>query len=79
MHSFTDLGLSAPLLRALARAGRLLERGENADAVLESFSRGLRKKMMHPFLHALHSEQPDRRELAAACLRELLVSGDAAP
>ena len=63
----------------LARARRALERGDNAEAVLESFSRGLRKKMMHPFLHALHSEHAERRDLASACLRELLVSGDATP
>jgi len=59
------------------RAQRLLERGEPIEAVLESFSRGLRKKMMHPFLQALSSHPGERRTLAESSLRQLMLPEDA--
>ena len=60
----------------LARARRQLQRGESLDAVLEAFSRGLRKKMMHPFLHGLHSPKADERDWAASSLQQLVQADD---
>ena len=60
----------------LARARRQLQRGESLDAVLEGFSRGLRKKMMHPFLHGLHSPKADERDWAETSLNQLLQASD---
>jgi glutamyl-tRNA reductase len=58
----------------MARAKKMLHKGVPVDEVLELFSRGLRKKMMHPFLHALHSEQSTQRDLAQSSLQRLVLS-----
>jgi hypothetical protein len=42
--------------------------------VLEQFSRGLRQKMMHPYLQALSDTETDQRELAEASLRRVFLS-----
>lgn len=45
----------------IARARKLLAKGEDMDAVLESLSRGLAQKMMHGTLVALHQGNPQER------------------
>ncbi len=49
----------------LARARRLLARGEDVDAVLEALSRGLTQKLLHGTLVELQSGDPAQRERAA--------------
>jgi glutamyl-tRNA reductase len=56
------------------RALKLLEKGEAPAQVLEQFSRGLRQKMMHPYLQALSDSQTDQRELAEASLKRVFLS-----
>ena len=50
----------------IARARKLLARGENVDAVLEALSRGLTQKMLHGALAELHA---DRRRRSASSWR----------
>ena len=57
-----------------ARALKLLEKGEAPAQVLEQFSRGLRQKMMHPYLQALSDTETDQRELAEASLKRVFLS-----
>ena len=64
---------SVPLIQALqaqaddwrhaeiARARKLLAKGENVDAVLEALSRGLTQKMLHGTLAELHSSDGEQR------------------
>jgi glutamyl-tRNA reductase len=68
---------SVPLIQALRqqaddwqraevqRAGRLLARGEDVDAVLQSLAHGLAHKMMHGTLRALHESQGAQRALVS--------------
>jgi glutamyl-tRNA reductase len=58
----------------LARALKMLEKGDAPAQVLEQFSRGLRQKMMHPYLQALSDTETDQRELAEASLRRVFLS-----
>lgn len=60
----------------LARARRLLARGEDAEAVLEALSRGLTQKMLHGALVELQSADSARREQAADAVTRLLLRGD---
>lgn len=46
----------------MARARRLLARGESVDAVLEVMSRGLTQKMMHGAMAELHAGDAASRE-----------------
>ena len=43
----------------LARARKLLARGEDVDAVLEALSRGLTQKMLHGAMAELHTGDAD--------------------
>ena len=45
----------------IARAKKLLAKGEDIDAVLDALSRGLTQKMLHGTLAALHKGSPDER------------------
>jgi glutamyl-tRNA reductase len=55
----------------IARAKKLLAKGENIDAVLEALSRGLTQKMLHGTysqLNAVDLEQRESAQVAAARL-----------
>ena len=45
----------------IARAKKLLAKGEDVDAVLDALSRGLTQKMMHGTLAALHKGSAEER------------------
>ena len=53
----------------IARARKLLARGEDVDAVLEALSRGLTQKMLHGTLAELHAADGDaaRRSWRRRC------------
>ena len=83
---------SVPLIQALnaqadewrsteiARARKLLARGENVDAVLEVLSRGLTQKMLHGTLAELHATDGEHRaELAQTVSRLFLRQSTRAP
>ena len=64
----------------LARARKLLARGENVDAVLEALSRGLTQKMLHGTLAELHAADGEQRtELAQTVSRLFLRQSTRAP
>jgi glutamyl-tRNA reductase len=80
---------SVPLIQALnaqaddwraveiARAQKLLARGESVDVVLEALSRGLTQKMLHGTLAELQSAAPDQRDHLAATVSRLFLRGTA--
>ena len=83
---------SVPLIQALhtqaddwrateiARARKLLARGENVDAVLEALSRGLTQKMLHGTLTELHAADGEQRaELAQTVSRLFLRQSTRTP
>ena len=83
---------SVPLIQALhtqaddwraieiARARRLLARGEDVDTVLEALSRGLTQKMLHGTLAELHAADGEQRaELAQTVSRLFLRQSTRAP
>ncbi len=57
----------------LARARKLLARGEPVDAVLEALSRGLTQKMLHGALAELHAGDPAAREQTAQTIARLFL------
>ncbi len=59
----------------LARARKLIAKGEDVDAVLESLSRGLTQKMMHGVLVELNSSDPASREQVAETVSRLFLRG----
>jgi glutamyl-tRNA reductase len=64
----------------LARARKMLAKGENLDAVLEALSRGLAHKMLHGTMAELHAaDGPQREELAQTVSRLFLRGGARAP
>jgi glutamyl-tRNA reductase len=59
----------------IARARKLLARGESVDAVLEALSKGLTQKMLHGALAELHgADGPQRAQLAHTVSRLFLRS-----
>jgi glutamyl-tRNA reductase len=83
---------SVPLIRALnrqaqdwrsaeiARAHKLLARGENIDSVLEALSKGLTQKMLHGAYAEMHSADPvQRRQMAETVSRLFLRRGAPLP
>jgi len=80
---------SVPLIQALnaqaddwraveiARAQKLLARGESVDVVLEALSRGLTQKLLHGTLAELQSAAPDQRDHLAATVSRLFLRGTA--
>ena len=87
-----DQRASVPLIQALraqtddwrvaeiARARKLLAKGENIDAVLEALSRGLTQKMLHGTLAELHSADGDQRaELVQVVSRLFLRQASRSP
>jgi glutamyl-tRNA reductase len=78
---------SVPLIQALnaqaddwraaeiARARKLLARGENVEAVLEALSRGLTQKMLHGALAELHAADGEHRAQVAQTVSRLFLRG----
>ena len=58
----------------LDRARRMLAKGDNIEAVLESLSKGLTAKFLHGSQQALHQTQGDERAHIAALLPQLFRS-----
>jgi glutamyl-tRNA reductase len=64
----------------LARARKLLARGEDTEAVMEKLSRALTHKMLHGTLAELHATSgPERERLVSLVQRLFLRSAPAAP
>ncbi|HUD34697.1 MAG TPA: glutamyl-tRNA reductase, partial [Variovorax sp.] len=61
----------------LARARKLLAKGEPVEAVLEALARGLTQKMLHGAMAELHAGDADAREQTAQTLSRLFLRGDA--
>lgn len=57
----------------LARARKLIAKGENVDAVLEAMSRGLTQKMLHGAMAELHSADPHSRERAMSAIQHFFL------
>jgi len=88
-----DLRASVPLIQALnrqaddwratelARARKLLARGDETDAVLEALARGLTQKMLHGALAELSAADAAQREQVAQAVTRLFLrqSANAAP
>ena len=80
-----DQRQSVPLIQALhgqadswrsaeiARARKMLARGDDIDAVLEALSRGLTQKMLHGALAELHSADGEQREQLARTVSRLFL------
>jgi glutamyl-tRNA reductase len=80
---------SVPLIQALnaqaddwrateiARARKLLAKGENVEAVLEALSRGLTQKMLHGTLAELHAADGEHRLQLAQTVSRLFLRGNA--
>jgi glutamyl-tRNA reductase len=86
-----DQRTTVPLIQALnsqadnwrateiARARKLLAKGEDVEAVLEALSRGLTQKMLHGALAELHSADTQQRPQVAATLSRLFLRGELTP
>ena len=59
----------------IARAKKLLAKGESIDAVLEVLSRGLTQKMLHGTLAELHTGDSSHREATAQTVSKLFLRG----
>ncbi len=57
----------------LARAKKLLAKGEDVDAVLEALSRGLTQKMLHGAMAELHAGDAAAREQTAQTIARLFL------
>ena len=57
----------------LARALKMLERGEDAATVLETMSRGLTQKMLHGALHELRSAETEARTQACGSVQRFFL------
>ncbi len=80
-----DQRASVPLIQALqqqteawrvgelARARKLLARGDNVDAVMEALAKGLTQKMMHGVMAELHSSDASQREQATMAVSRMYL------
>ncbi|WBY00849.1 glutamyl-tRNA reductase [Ramlibacter tataouinensis] len=70
-----QLNAQADEWRALeiARARKLLARGEDVDAVLEALSRGLTQKMLHGAMAELHAVDAATRERASTAIEHFFL------
>lgn len=59
----------------IARARKLLAKGENIDAVLEALSRGLTQKMLHGALAELHAADDAHRPALAQTVSRIFLRG----
>jgi glutamyl-tRNA reductase len=57
----------------LARARKLLAKGEDVDAVLEALSKGLTQKMLHGAMAELHTGDASARERACAAIQHFFL------
>ena len=57
----------------LARARKLLAKGESVDAVLEAMSRGLTQKMLHGAMAELQASDADARAHATSAIRHFFL------
>jgi glutamyl-tRNA reductase len=57
----------------LARARKLLAKGENIDAVMEALSRGLTQKMLHGAMAELHAGDAEARERASSAIQHFFL------
>jgi len=57
----------------LARARKLLARGEDVDAVLEALSRGLTQKMLHGPMAELHAGDAEARQRASQAIEHFFL------
>jgi glutamyl-tRNA reductase len=57
----------------LARARKLLAKGEDVDAVLEALSKGLTQKMLHGAYAELHAGDHKAREHTAQAITKLFL------
>jgi glutamyl-tRNA reductase len=57
----------------IARARKLLAKGENVDAVLEALSRGITQKMLHGALAELHAGDASARERASSAVQHFFL------
>jgi len=57
----------------LARARKLLARGENVDAVLEALSKGLTQKMLHGAMAELRASDASAREQASTAIQHFFL------
>jgi glutamyl-tRNA reductase len=62
-------------LLEIARAKKLLAKGEPIDAVLDALSRGLTQKMLHGTLAELHTGDADKRDATAQTVSRLFLRG----
>jgi glutamyl-tRNA reductase len=82
-----DQRATVPLIQALnrqaddwrmaevARARKLLAKGEDVDAVLEALSRGIAHKMLHGTMAELHAADGEQREELAETVSRLFLRG----
>ena len=70
-----QLNAQADEWRALeiARARKLLARGENVEAVLEALSKGLTQKMLHGAMSGLHAGDADARAQASSAVQQFFL------
>ena len=57
----------------LARARKLLARGESVDAVMEALSKGLTQKMLHGAMAELHTGDATTRERASSAIQQFFL------
>ena len=57
----------------VARARKLLARGEDVDAVLDALSRGLTQKMLHGAMAELHAGDASARERASTAIQHFFL------
>ncbi len=57
----------------LARARKMLAKGENVDAVLEALSKGLTQKMLHGAMAELHAGDTAARERASTAIQHFFL------
>lgn len=57
----------------MARARKMLARGEDVDAVLEALSKGLTQKMLHGAMAELHAGDAAARERAGAAIQHFFL------
>ena len=57
----------------LARARKLLAKGEDVDAVLEALARGLSQKMLHGAMAELHAGDAAARERACNAIQHFFL------
>jgi glutamyl-tRNA reductase len=60
----------------LARARKLLARGEDVDAVLEALSKGLTQKMLHGAMAELRTGDASARERASAAIQHFFLRNE---